>query len=63
MKSLAVTIGIPAYNEEANIAFLLEDILKQRQETFQLKKILVISCLLYTSRDTFDILLWYLGKY
>lgn len=43
MKSLAVTIGIPAYNEEANIAFLLEDILKQRQETFQLKKILVIS--------------------
>lgn len=43
MKPFTVIVGIPAYNEEANIGFLLEDILKQRRETFQLKEILVVS--------------------
>lgn len=38
-----VTIGIPAYNEEANIAYLLEDILRQKEEGFVIEKILIIS--------------------
>lgn len=43
MKPFTVTIGIPAYNEEANIAFLLEDILKQKREIFQIQEIFVVS--------------------
>lgn len=43
MKTFTVTVGIPAYNEEANIAFLLEDILRQRCESFVLEKVVVIS--------------------
>ncbi len=38
-----VTIGIPAYNEEANIKKLLESLLAQKQETFELKEIIVVS--------------------
>lgn len=38
-----VTIGIPAYNEEANIGKLLESILLQERESFILKEIIVIS--------------------
>lgn len=43
MKKLTVTVGIPAYNEAANIAFLLEDVLKQRCESFVLEKVVVMS--------------------
>jgi glycosyltransferase involved in cell wall biosynthesis/peptidoglycan/xylan/chitin deacetylase (PgdA/CDA1 family) len=43
MNKATLTIGIPAYNEEANITFLLNDILNQRQESFELKQILVYS--------------------
>lgn len=43
MKPFTVIVGIPAYNEEANIAFLLEDILRQQCEHFVLKEILVVS--------------------
>ncbi|QQS39491.1 glycosyltransferase family 2 protein [Candidatus Woesebacteria bacterium] len=38
-----VTIGIPAYNEEANIGRLLSALLKQKQENFILEKIIVVS--------------------
>ncbi len=38
-----VTIGIPAYNEEANIAYLLRSLLAQKRDTFELKEIVVIS--------------------
>ncbi len=43
MKPFTVTIGIPAYNEEANIAFLLEDLLRQEEEGFSLDRIFVYS--------------------
>lgn len=39
----SVTIGIPAYNEEANIGYLLRDILSQSTGIFILKKIIVVS--------------------
>ncbi len=38
-----VTIGISAFNEEANIGYLLESLLKQRAEGFVVEKILVVS--------------------
>ncbi len=38
-----VTIGIPAYNEEANIAFLLEDIFRQKEDSFVLEQIIIAS--------------------
>lgn len=38
-----VTIGIPAYNEEANIAQLLRALLKQDTSNFVLKEIIVVS--------------------
>src|SRR3989344_5774171 len=38
-----VTIGIPAFNEEANIAHLLNDLLKSEQSGFALKEIVVSS--------------------
>lgn len=38
-----ITIGIPAYNEEANIKNLLLAILAQKQENFDLKEIIVVS--------------------
>jgi len=38
-----VTIGIPAYNEEANIGKLIKSLLSQKQESFVLEKIIVVS--------------------
>jgi len=38
-----VTIGIPAYNEEANIRHVLSDLLRQKKQGFKLVKIIVIS--------------------
>jgi glycosyltransferase involved in cell wall biosynthesis len=38
-----VSIGVPAYNEEANIRYLLNDLLSQKQDTFVLNEIVVIS--------------------
>ncbi len=38
-----VTIGIPAFNEEANISYLLDSLLSQKEEGFVVEKILVIS--------------------
>src|SRR3989344_8939516 len=38
-----VSIGIPAYNEEANIKNLLTALLAQKQENFELLEIIVIS--------------------
>lgn len=44
MKSkLTLTIGIPVYNEEANIANLLDSILSQKQDNYVLEKIIVVS--------------------
>lgn len=42
-KDFTVTIGIPAYNEEANIGFLLEDIVRQETRSFELVQIIVYS--------------------
>lgn len=42
-KKIAVTIGIPAHNEEANIKNLLNSILSQKRDNFELDKIIVIS--------------------
>ncbi len=38
-----ITIGISAYNEEANIAYLLDDILCQKEDRFVIEKIFIIS--------------------
>ncbi len=38
-----ITVGIPAYNESANIGLLLSDIKKQKLENFKLKQIIVSS--------------------
>lgn len=38
-----VTIGIPAYNEEANIDKLLQAILAQKEDSFVIQEILVVS--------------------
>ena len=40
---LEVSVGIPAFNEEANIRNLLESLLSQRGENFVLKEIIVFS--------------------
>jgi poly-beta-1,6-N-acetyl-D-glucosamine synthase len=37
-----VTIGIPAYNEEANISHLLIDLLEQKERSYELKAIIVV---------------------
>lgn len=42
-KKPTVTIGIPAYNEEANIKHLLISILGQKQDNFELLEIIVVS--------------------
>ncbi len=42
-KKISITIGIPAYNEEANIAMLLDKILLQKGNSFVVKKIIVVS--------------------
>jgi len=43
MEKTTLTIGIPAYNEEANIEALLRNLLKQKKRNFILEKILVYS--------------------
>lgn len=43
MKKLTVTIGIPAYNEAANIKQLLTSLLAQKQTNFNLKEIIVFT--------------------
>ena len=42
-KTATVTIGIPAYNEQANIEHLLRSVLRQKQNSFTLEHIVVIS--------------------
>lgn len=42
-KLLSVTIGIPAYNEEANIGNLIDNLLKQDKKNYMLKQIIIIS--------------------
>ncbi|KKU88940.1 MAG: Glycosyl transferase family 2 [Microgenomates group bacterium GW2011_GWF2_47_9] len=43
MKKITVTIGIPAYNEEKNIAKLLASIYAQKETTWVLQKVIVYS--------------------
>lgn len=38
-----ISIGIPAFNEEANIGYLLHDLLRQKEEGYSLEKIFVYS--------------------
>ena len=40
---MSITIGIPAYNEEANIKFLIDDLLRQDLVGYLLEKIIVSS--------------------
>lgn len=42
-KKLTVTIGIPAHNEEANIAAIIESVMHQSQRNFILEKV-VVNC-------------------
>jgi len=41
-KRLTVSIGIPVHNETANIGYLLDSIIKQKQICYKLEKIIVI---------------------
>lgn len=43
MKKVTLSVGIPAYNEEANIASIIKTILRQKQESFLLEKIYVVA--------------------
>ena len=43
MKKHHITIGIPAYNEEANISHLLNDLLRQNKKYFAIESIYVVS--------------------
>ncbi len=43
LKKITVTVGIPAYNEEENIGNLIKSLLSQKQKSFKLKEIVVIS--------------------
>lgn len=42
-KKITVSVGIPAYNEEANIGYLLRDLLGQKRTDFWLEKIYIYS--------------------
>src|SRR5947207_2538393 len=42
MKKTSVSFGIPAYNEEKNIAFLIKDVLSQKNNNWILKEIIVV---------------------
>jgi len=41
--NITISVGIPAYNEEKNIAIVLKDILSQKQTGWELKEIFVYS--------------------
>lgn len=41
--AFSVTVGIPAYNEEANILHLLDSIMRQKGENFVIEKIIVLA--------------------
>jgi len=43
MKKFKVTVGIPAFNEQANIGFLLRALLSQKLVNLEVEKILVVS--------------------
>lgn len=43
MKKVTLSVGIPAYNEERNIAAILKTILRQKQESYTLEKIYVVA--------------------
>jgi glycosyltransferase involved in cell wall biosynthesis len=43
MKKITITIGIPAFNEELNIGYLIKDLLKQKEIGFVIDKIIVAS--------------------
>lgn len=42
-KTIKISIGVPAYNEEANIAILLNCILSQKEISFKIIEILILS--------------------
>src|SRR3990167_5680232 len=42
-KKINLSVGIPAYNEEANIANLLKSILSQKKDNFNLLEIIAVS--------------------
>ncbi len=42
-RMITITVGIPAYNEESNIGFLIKDLLNQNQTKYSLEKIIVSS--------------------
>lgn len=42
-QKITVSVGIPAFNEESNIAYLLGSLLAQNQKTYKLKEIVVVS--------------------
>lgn len=42
-RHMTVTVGIPAFNEEANILSLISSLLKQKKDKFRLKEILISS--------------------
>jgi len=43
MRKPTISVSIPAYNEEANIKYLLKSIQKQKEEGFLIKEIIVLS--------------------
>lgn len=43
MRKMTLTIGIPAFNEEANISYLLKDLFDQKLDTLTLKEIIISS--------------------
>lgn len=43
IRKKTLSIGIPAFNEEANIGFLIRSVIKQREINYKLKEIIVIS--------------------
>ncbi len=43
MKKITITVGIAAYNEEKNIQRTIQNILTQKQDTFELREIIVNS--------------------
>lgn len=43
MRNKTITIGIPAFNEQANLGYLIEDLIKQNIKGLNLEKILIVS--------------------